>query len=79
MIILPDTDLDEGHQVAEKLRESIEQTRFECGDHLLSITVSIGVESSQPGQNPMYFIDLADEKLYRAKSSGKNQVVSVLD
>lgn len=79
MIMLPDTDLDEGHQVADKLRQSIEQTHFECDDHSLTITISIGVESSKPGQNPMYFVDLADEKLYRAKADGKNQVVSVLD
>lgn len=77
--MLPDTDLDEGHQVADKLRQSIEQTHFECDDHSLTITISIGVESSKPGQNPMYFVDLADEKLYRAKADGKNQVVSVLD
>jgi diguanylate cyclase (GGDEF)-like protein len=79
LILLPDTNLDQGHQVAEKLRQSIEQTRFECDHHSLTITISIGVEFSQPGQNPMYFVDLADEKLYHAKASGKNQVVSILN
>jgi len=79
MILLPDTNLAHGHQAAEKLRQHIEQTRFGCDDHALAITISIGVEVSQPGQNAMYFIDLADEKLYRAKANGKNQVVSILD
>jgi diguanylate cyclase (GGDEF)-like protein len=79
MIMLPDTSLDQGHLTAEKLRHHIEQARFECDGQSLAITISIGVEASQPGQNPMYFIDLADEKLYRAKASGKNQVVSILD
>lgn len=79
MILLPDTDLDQGRQVAEKLRQHIELAHFQCDDHSLMITISIGVETAQPGQNPMYFIDLADEKLYRAKAAGKNQVVSILD
>ncbi len=79
MILLPDTNIDQGHLTAEKLRQHIEARQFDCNHEPLKITISIGVEVSQPGQNPMYFIDLADEKLYRAKSSGKNRVVSALD
>ena len=41
----------------------------------LSITLSIGVTMVRPGENPDAIITRADHAMYRAKQTGRNQVV----
>ena len=43
VIFLPETDLETALQVAERLRNSVEQTPIRVSDKELHITVSIGV------------------------------------
>lgn len=76
LILLPENTLEEGRQVAEKLRKQVEEHIFTCDSDPLRVTISIGVEASKAGHPPLYFINLADKKLYRAKAAGKNRVVS---
>ena len=76
-VILPDTDLARSHEVAEQIRLSV----IELGlDHPFSPcgvqTVSLGVASRIPvvGQTSIELMRLADQALYSAKRSGRNQV-----
>jgi two-component system, cell cycle response regulator len=77
VLILPETSQDGGIIFAERLRESIERYPFDAsGDEPLHLTASIGV-ATFPSPRVDSTEDLfarADEALYRAKSSGRNQV-----
>lgn len=58
-------------KTAERFRELVEKTRFECGN----ITVSIGGSFLSKSFDLHKAIKLADESLYKAKKSGRNKVV----
>ena len=83
-IILPDTDLLGVKKVAESLRVLIESNKFVLDDgQIISITVSLGVNSVIPDRDEHYTITMftsdADAALYHAKKTGKNRVVSVTE
>ena len=75
-VLLPETALFEGVQVAEKLRSLIAATPIEVGGELKHVTVSIGLASYPHTEieTPEDFYRAADQALYRAKSKGRNRV-----
>jgi len=76
-IILPQTTQSEAQQIASRIRESIERTRFSIGEGLPRqiVTVSVGLTSfPENGKSQKELIQLADQALYRAKGSGRNMV-----
>lgn len=76
-IVLPDTPLERGTILAEKLRVLIENTTFEFEDNLIPITVSMGLaQMGEEHKDPKPFIKTADECLYQAKESGRNRICS---
>jgi two-component system cell cycle response regulator len=79
VIILPETDLQVGFTVAERLRRTIAGKPFNAGAKHgpLSITVSIGVSAYESAADtPASILKRADEALYEAKRAGRNRVVS---
>jgi diguanylate cyclase (GGDEF)-like protein len=76
--VLPDATLNEAVFVAERVRASVEATKFSGALSSLKLTVSIGVARfSSPGCTTVdSFIKLADDSLYRAKANGRNRVES---
>jgi len=74
LIVLPQTDLESGFLLSERIRTSIENTR--TGDHRVAVTISIGCVEIQPDENFDSAITRADKMLYLAKSNGRNQTVS---
>lgn len=82
-VILPQTDLEGAAVLAERLRRAVADTSFPCNGHLISITVSIGVSawSERRGivaSTPEDVLELADQRLYASKRSGRNRVTSTL-
>ncbi len=75
LVILPETDLKGGMQIAERIRKRIETTPVDG----LTVTVSIGVATTFKGliENPTELIKLSDQALYLAKDSGRNLVVTL--
>ncbi len=77
-ILLPQTALAEGVQIAERIRRRITRVRFPHGKSqpLGSVTVSIGVSAFVPEvlNTPEKIIEAADRALYLAKRRGKNRV-----
>ena len=77
-ILLPQTSLAEGFQIAERIRRRITRVRFPHGKQqpLGSVTVSIGVSAFVPEvlDTPEKIIEAADRALYLAKHRGKNRV-----
>jgi diguanylate cyclase (GGDEF)-like protein len=76
LIVLADQDADAGSAVAERHRATVERTAL---PHPLNppsgvLTFSAGVAAAYPGETPIQVLRRADQALYRAKSSGRNQV-----
>ena len=73
MMLLPDTDLDDAAQVAERLRRLMEETASPTGR---PVTLSFGVAHyPQTSPLPEKVLKGADEAMYRAKEEGRNRVV----
>lgn len=70
--ICPNTTLDKGNIVAERLRKKIEETIFVSGPR--ELTVSIGLKEYRKDESLEEFFVKADEKLYKSKLNGRNQV-----
>jgi two-component system chemotaxis family response regulator WspR len=77
-VILPETGLKGALEIAESMRNNIDELNMEhkestIGDH---ITISVGVATAIPEQDtdPEALVAAADQGLYQAKESGRNQV-----
>lgn len=77
-LVLSETPLDRAVTLAERLRRLIEQQPFEFEGNPFPMTISLGVVTTQGETkvDPTELVRLADEKLYQAKSEGRNRVVS---
>ena len=78
-VLLPNTQLDNAMNLAEKVREQFHETEFSQGDICQAITVSIGVASCRPApyteSSEVELLELADQCLYKAKQNGRDQVL----
>ena len=75
LVICPSTDLPQALELAQKILHHIEQLEFH---EKFTQTASIGVAAYQPGDNNASLIERADQRLYQAKSQGKNQACAGL-
>ena len=77
VIILPNTDLRHSINVAQRIREMIEQSDLNIDGNCISITASLGVDEyrSHHSDSAKSFVERVDAWLYKAKHSGRNQVV----
>lgn len=73
LVLLYDTDIEHGRQVAEEL----------CREFALlpllpnrEVTISIGVATLQPAEDWEAWLKRCDENLYKAKLDGRNRVVA---
>jgi diguanylate cyclase (GGDEF)-like protein len=69
VVLLPDTDRDSGHRIAESLRRSVADLGI--------VTISVGVASEVPPRDASgaeELIGRADAALYEAKRGGRNTV-----
>ncbi len=71
LIILSDCDDTKGYQIAEEIRQSVENHEF---SNNIRCTISIGVEAFK-GNPVSELIGNADNKLYIAKNNGRNRSV----
>ena len=73
--LLPHCSLNDGLEVAERIRTKFETTPLQIEARTLAATVSIGVaESVDRDQDLAALIRDADRALYRAKANGRNRV-----
>ena len=75
-LVLPETTLEGGLQVAERVRALVESHPFEYEERRYSITVSLGVATTAGDESltPHELVRQADERLYQAKHDGRNRV-----
>ncbi len=76
MVVLPNTDMNGGSVMAEKIRKETLAHCFEQDEISSRVTVSIGVTSydNLDDCNAEKFVNHADKALYNAKDGGRNRV-----
>jgi len=78
LICLTNTHYEQAQQIAEKMRVAIEKTVFTVLDQPVQITCSFGVHTVYHEAGSLSvdeIIEMADRKLYLAKSKGRNRVM----
>jgi len=74
-IFAPENTINEGLQLAERIRRSIAQTAIQAPPESFQITVSIGITViTQTYDTIEQLLQLADKGLYQSKETGKNRV-----
>ena len=76
-LVMPNADLKTAVKVSNRIREALTEKRVvrrSTGEHLGSVSVSVGVAQLQDNDTPDTLIDRADRALYEAKRAGRNRV-----
>ncbi|MGD9579979.1 MAG: diguanylate cyclase [Vampirovibrionia bacterium] len=82
VLIMPDTNIEGAHILAERLRKKVADTVIPIGKFMSSksdtiqLTLSIGIAAfSGEDKNPADLYEEADIALYKAKQEGRNRVI----
>lgn len=77
IVMMPETKMQSGLEICERLRASIEQERFQGREKASYLTISIGLSVfPEAGETAESLITAADSALYEAKQSGRNRVMT---
>ncbi len=71
LLILPKTNKDEAISIATRIKNIIEEHKFE---YIPQVTVSIGVSVYNQSIKKEIFLKYVDDALYKAKSTGRNRI-----
>ena len=74
MVLLPNNNVDEAAEIAEKIRKEFSSVSYEFAG---CQTVSLGVVQAKEGESADMLCSRVDKALYMAKTNGKNQVVKL--
>ena len=76
-VLLPETTTADAVKIANRYKNRISESPFVYEKQQILVTASIGVSESYPEIKTLdYILKSADENLYIAKQTGRNQVVS---
>jgi diguanylate cyclase (GGDEF)-like protein len=75
-LVLVETQLPQGLQIAERIREVIEAQQIQFDGKTMRVTVSVGLTFTcgDASMSVNQIIRQADEQLYKAKADGRNRV-----
>jgi diguanylate cyclase (GGDEF)-like protein len=74
--MVPVSDPAEAEAVAERVRDAVQARPFLLAGGSIDVTVSIGLACHRPGLTLREVLRTADSRVYFAKASGRNKVVS---
>ncbi len=75
VILLPSTDAKTAYELAERIRSTFDQHKFEIQGHVIKQTLSMGVSQLNAKMNSTEsLLEDADKKLYQSKTGGRNRV-----
>jgi diguanylate cyclase (GGDEF)-like protein len=75
VIVLPDTPLEIGVELAERVRQTLQERTFTYEGESIRLTSSFGVCcATNAVEQPEFLLLRADELLYRSKREGRNRV-----
>ncbi|WP_256717951.1 GGDEF domain-containing protein [Shewanella sp. UCD-KL12] len=77
LVILPNTELQQAREIAERLVKAIAQSDFSHIEDKLAMTISAGVASRDQDKHFSELLQRTDSALYQAKSDGRNCAKSV--
>ena len=72
--LLPETSAEVAFPLLDKIREAIAKASFNYKEQPMNITLSIGITEFKPQDSLETAFERADQALYQAKTSGRNQV-----
>ncbi|MDD2925700.1 GGDEF domain-containing protein [Rhodoferax sp.] len=77
-LLLADTQIESAQEIAEQLRSDLSNLIFELPQgHIQHISASLGVAAADLANDSLQtLLQRADEAMYRAKTSGRNRVVT---
>ena len=75
MLLLNNTSREGTMQLADRIRQAIEDTPCICQAKSISITVSMGISGFTDNDDRDSFFERADNALYQAKEAGRNRVI----
>ena len=78
LFVFPNTPLAQGISVCERVQDLVRSYDWTQIHPRLVVTLSIGVACEPLVANHEKLISVADEQLYRAKHSGRNQICAAL-
>lgn len=81
-VLLAQADVELAHDIAERIRKSIEEWEYDPEDRGIQVTASVGVATTEHTESSddiqemgQQLIKAADLAVYQAKDSGRNQVI----
>ena len=78
-VILANADMALARIIAERIRHDVAESPFHAKEHLIEVTISLGVAMLRPGETREAILERADVALYEAKQAGRNRVVVAED
>lgn len=78
-VILTNADMALARVIAERIRQDVAETPFHAKDHIIGVTISLGVAMLRPGETREAILERADVAMYEAKQTGRNRVVVAED
>lgn len=78
ILLLPDADLADAANMAERIRKGLVERLFWAGSESIALRASSGVVTLADHASIERLIADADTLLYRAKQAGRNQVHSTV-
>ena len=73
-VILPETNITDAINVAERIRQCVEGTPLEFNPEPLQVAISIGAAEQAEGDAPEALLHRADMAMYCSKRAGRNRV-----
>lgn len=75
LVILPNTGMEAGTLIAERLRQCVNAIDLDDIGVGLKVSISLGVaQLGIPGEGVQSLVERADQALYRAKAAGRNRI-----
>jgi diguanylate cyclase len=76
LLVLPDMAADNAVRALDRLRAIIADLDWSAFSPGMQVTISAGVATLRPNENPDIFLARADSALYAAKARGRNRIAS---
>jgi diguanylate cyclase (GGDEF)-like protein len=76
--MIVETKVEQGQQIAEKIRLAIQQNIFKFEGLDIQVSISVGVSQISLAEKLDDCINRADKNLYLGKKNGRNKVIADL-
>jgi len=76
LVILSNADIRNSSHIAEQIRKKLETVNFALKGNSFNVTASFGIASFENTDDAESVIKKADKRLYNAKETGRNKVVT---